>query len=33
MSRDIINAIQAPYRHSWSLLTQFMDVCPENIWN
>ena len=32
MSRDIINAIQAPYRHSWSLLTQFMDVCPDNIW-
>ena len=33
MSRDIINAVQAPYRHSWSLLTQFMDACPENIWN
>ena len=26
MSRDIINAVQAPYRHSWSLLTQFMIV-------
>ena len=33
MSRDIINAVQAPYRHSWSLLTQFIDVCPEKIWN
>ena len=33
MSRDIINAIQAPYRHSWSLLTQFIDVCPDKIWD
>ena len=33
MSRDITNAIQAPYRHSWNLLTQLIDTCPDNIWN
>lgn len=33
MSRDITNAIQGPYRYSWSLLIQLIDTCPDKIWN
>ena len=33
MSRDITNAIQAHYRHSWNLLTQLIDTCPDKVWN
>ena len=32
MSKDIINALQGPYNHAYALLAQFMDTCPENIW-
>ncbi|MDD4700767.1 MAG: DinB family protein [Desulfovibrio sp.] len=32
MSRDITNAIEGPYRHSWSLLVQLIDTCPDKIW-
>ena len=32
MSKDIINALQGPYNHAYALLAQFMDTCPENLW-
>ena len=32
MSRVITNSLQGPFNHAWGLLTQFIEVCPENIW-
>lgn len=32
MSRAIVAELQGPYQRAWSLMTQFIDVCPEEIW-
>ena len=32
MSRAIVAELQGPYQRAWSLMTQFMDVCPDEIW-
>jgi hypothetical protein len=32
MSRAIVTAAQGAFEHAYSLLTAYMDVCPEDIW-
>lgn len=32
MSRAIVAALEAPYKRAWSLMAQFIDVCPDEIW-
>ena len=32
MSRAIVAELENPYQRAWSLMCQFMDVCPDNIW-
>ena len=32
MSRAIVAELENPYQRAWSLMCQFMDVCPDEIW-
>ncbi|MTJ92104.1 MAG: DinB family protein [Desulfovibrio sp.] len=32
MSRAIVAELEGPYQRAWGLMTQFIDVCPEEIW-
>lgn len=32
MSRDTVLAVQGPFLHAWGLLTQYLEVCPDNVW-
>ncbi|MDR2055060.1 MAG: DinB family protein [Desulfovibrio sp.] len=32
MSREIVQAAQGPFERAYSLLTEYMDVCPDDIW-
>ena len=32
MSRAIVAELENPYQRAWGLLSQFMDVCPDEIW-
>ncbi|MDR1659188.1 MAG: DinB family protein [Desulfovibrio sp.] len=32
MPREIVQAAQGPFERSFSLLMEYMDVCPEDIW-
>ena len=32
MSRAIVAELESPYQRAWGLMSQFIDVCPEEIW-
>ena len=32
MSASIVQAAQAPFQHSFGLLSTFIDICPDTIW-
>ena len=32
MSRAIVAELEGPYQRAWGLMSQFIDICPEEIW-
>ena len=30
--REIVKAIEAPFRQTWQLVNKYLDVCPDSVW-